>query len=207
MKRTKSALFATQIYQQKMTISKTGSLKELLSEIGLIQKSDLPGIAWSKHNYAGGYTSYGSLDKLHKFSSTFENLRLAINPHVDNYLKNLDYEASTKKNLTMTNCWVNVMPASVSHPAHIHPQAVISGTFYVTLPKGSSPIKFEDPRLGFMMNAPSLKLTTKLENKRFVSLQLQPGDLVLFESWLRHEVPANASKTPRVSISFNYGWV
>jgi len=28
----------------------------------------------------------------------------------------------------------------------------------------------------------------------------------LWESWLRHEVPANAAKTPRISISFNYGW-
>ena len=207
MKSTTTTLFATQVYQKKMHTSETGSLKELLSEIHLIQKSDQPGIAWSKQNYAGGYTSYGSIDKLHKFSSTFENLQLAINSHVDLYLKNLDYDASTKKNLTMTNCWVNMMPANVSHPAHIHPQAVISGTFYVALPRGSSPIKFEDPRLGFMMNAPSLKPNAKPETKRFVCLQLQPADLVLFESWLRHEVPANASKTPRVSISFNYGWV
>jgi uncharacterized protein (TIGR02466 family) len=28
----------------------------------------------------------------------------------------------------------------------------------------------------------------------------------MWESWLRHEVPANAAKRERISISFNYGW-
>jgi hypothetical protein len=28
----------------------------------------------------------------------------------------------------------------------------------------------------------------------------------MWESWLRHEVPVNAAKTDRISISFNYGW-
>jgi uncharacterized protein (TIGR02466 family) len=32
------------------------------------------------------------------------------------------------------------------------------------------------------------------------------GKLVLFESWLRHEVPPNPVAAERVSISFNYGW-
>jgi uncharacterized protein (TIGR02466 family) len=32
------------------------------------------------------------------------------------------------------------------------------------------------------------------------------GQVVLFESWLRHEVPPNPSKAPRISISFNFSW-
>ena len=32
------------------------------------------------------------------------------------------------------------------------------------------------------------------------------GRVVLFESWLRHEVPPNQSSSERVSISFNYSW-
>ena len=30
--------------------------------------------------------------------------------------------------------------------------------------------------------------------------------LVLFESWLRHEVPPNPVAAERISISFNYSW-
>ena len=150
-------LFTTQVYQKKLNFD----LKDLMSEIGLIQKSDTDGILWSNENYRNGYTSYGSLDKLHKLSSTFEKLEKKIDTQVDKYLKTLDYTVSTKQNLSMTNCWVNIMPSAATHAAHIHPQAVISGTFYVALPEGSSPLKFEDPRLGFMMNAPALKTSSK----------------------------------------------
>jgi uncharacterized protein (TIGR02466 family) len=31
--------------------------------------------------------------------------------------------------------------------------------------------------------------------------------VLLWESWLRHEVTANAARSPRISVSFNYGWV
>jgi uncharacterized protein (TIGR02466 family) len=40
----------------------------------------------------------------------------------------------------------------------------------------------------------------------FVSLPAKAGDIVLFESWLRHEVPPNPTASPRISISFNYNW-
>ena len=32
------------------------------------------------------------------------------------------------------------------------------------------------------------------------------GRLVLFESWLRHEVSANLTRAERISVSFNYNW-
>jgi uncharacterized protein (TIGR02466 family) len=32
------------------------------------------------------------------------------------------------------------------------------------------------------------------------------GHVFLFESWLRHEVPANPVNAERVSVSFNYNW-
>lgn len=195
-------LFATQVYQKKIAFD----LSDLLTEIQQIQAVDVAGKQWSKQNYKKGYTSYGSMDKLHLMSSTFENLQKKIDKHVALFLKNLDYEASLK-NIQMANCWVNVMPSGAQHTAHIHPHSVISGSFYVSMPKNCSAIKFEDPRLSHFMNAPVLKKKAQLQNQRFVSLQPKNGDVVLFESWLKHEVPTNETKEPRVSISFNYDWV
>jgi uncharacterized protein (TIGR02466 family) len=34
----------------------------------------------------------------------------------------------------------------------------------------------------------------------------EAGKVVLFESWLRHEVPANPIAGERISVSFNYNW-
>ena len=40
----------------------------------------------------------------------------------------------------------------------------------------------------------------------FVYLRPEPGTVLMWESWLRHEVPAGQAKAERISVSFNYGW-
>jgi uncharacterized protein (TIGR02466 family) len=39
-----------------------------------------------------------------------------------------------------------------------------------------------------------------------VGIAAKASDVVLFESWLRHEVPPARYVGERISISFNYGW-
>ncbi|HEY8271605.1 MAG TPA: TIGR02466 family protein, partial [Pseudobdellovibrionaceae bacterium] len=90
---------------------------------------------------------------------------------------------------------------------HIHPLSVISGTYYVQTPKDCGSIKFEDPRMVGFMASPPRKENAQERNKRFVELKPQAGNVVLFESWMRHEVPQNKSDIERISISFNYDWI
>ena len=40
----------------------------------------------------------------------------------------------------------------------------------------------------------------------FVYVAPDVGDVLLWESWLRHEVPMNMAEDERISVSFNYGW-
>ena len=107
----------------------------------------------------------------------------------------------------MTDCWLNVMPAGVTHSLHLHPTSFLSGTYYVAVPTGASALKFEDPRLSRLMAAPPRRADAPRAVRPFVSLAVRRGDLVLFESWLRHEVPPARYVGERVSISFNYAWV
>ena len=90
--------------------------------------------------------------------------------------------------------------------AHIHPRAVVSGTYYVSVPPGAGAIRFEDPRLALMMAAPARKPAARKENRTFHVVQPKAGTLLLWESWLRHEVLASKSSRERISICFNYGW-
>jgi uncharacterized protein (TIGR02466 family) len=195
------SLFVTEIYRSNI---KTG-LKSLVDEALQMEKADTAGRSWSAKNYHGSYTSYGSWDRLNNMSSEFEKLQKKIDHHVQKYAAQLEYDVS-KGALKMNSMWVNIMRSQAQHTAHIHPHSVISGTYYLQTPPKSSAIKFEDPRLGFFMNSPTVKMNAKLAHRRFVSLQPKAGDLVLFESWLRHEVPRNETEKPRISVSFNYGW-
>lgn len=200
-------LFPTTIYYAPLKAQDGLQLnKDLKSEALKFSEIDDQGQLWSKKNYKGGYTSYGSIAQLHKVSTTFEDLERAINKHVRKYIKALEMDIDPKE-LKMTSCWINIMPADTHHTMHIHPLSVISGTYYVQTPKNCSAIKFEDPRMCSFMATPPRKTDAKIANQRFHSLSPEEGNLILFESWLRHEVPRNESKKERISISFNYDWV
>jgi len=67
-------------------------------------------------------------------------------------------------------------------------------------------LKLEDPRLDRYMAAPPRAADASSENRPWVTMPVAAGTLLLFESWLRHEVPPNPVNAERVSISFNFNW-
>jgi uncharacterized protein (TIGR02466 family) len=170
-----------------------------------LREDDVAGRRWSAKNYRGGYTSYGSSHQLHRLSPTFGDLERALRRHIDSFAAAAQWNLQGRK-LSMTDCWVNIMGRQVVHGLHIHPLSTLSGTYYVQVPTGSSGIKFEDPRLDRLMAAPPHKPNARIENRHWVTLPAAAGKLVLFESWLRHEVVPNPVAAERVSISFNYNW-
>jgi uncharacterized protein (TIGR02466 family) len=202
-------LFPTQFYQSKLGAIQNQSEKQFNSDIEVemktFRKLDSVGQKWSKKHYLNGYTSYSSISDMHKRSTTFEQLMKAIDRHVLKFSKSLEMNLQGRK-LKMSNCWMNIMGANCHHSFHIHPLSVISGTYYVSVPKGASNFRVEDPRMDCFMGSPARTEECKIENKRHFEITPKAGELVLFESWLRHEVPSNPIKGDRLSISFNYGW-
>jgi uncharacterized protein (TIGR02466 family) len=178
---------------------------ELLKECYQIRDYDEEGRNWSRTSYPGGYTSYGSMAQLHRFSSTFTQLERRISRHVKRFAAHLEMDLR-KKTIEMTDCWINIMPRRTTHSLHLHPLSFISGTYYASAPEGCSKIKFEDPRLSKFMAAPPKLPNPKPCNRPLVSYPAETGKLILFESWLRHEVASNPSDEDRVSVSFNYNW-
>jgi uncharacterized protein (TIGR02466 family) len=198
--------FPTLIYQAPLQGGDWRAFNRRLQQECLqLRMDDESGQRWSKKNYPGGYTSYNSVARLHELSPTFDKLRARIDRHVRKYVQELELDL-TGRTLAMTDCWVNIMPPLVVHSWHIHPLSTISGTYYVQTPKGCAGIKFEDPRLDRFMAAPPRKANCRAENRPWNVIPAEAGKIVLFESWLRHEVPPNPVKQERISISFNYNW-
>ena len=203
-----NTFFPTYIYQSPLAASDRPFLREVHREIEIIRKIDDQGIAWSEENYPRGFTSYGSMDKLHQSSPTFADLEKKLNRHVKAFARKQSWDLGNGQ-LRMSSCWVNVMPEGAAHSLHLHPLSVVSGTYYIAVPKGSSPIKFEDPRLDKFMAQPPRLPNSAASLGPFVTRTPREGDVVLFESWLRHEVPPlkPGLKGARISVSFNYDWV
>jgi len=200
------SLFPTRIYVARLETRGWQALnRRLLAESLQLRADDAGGRAWSKTHYPGGYTSYGSLCRMHTLSPTFEALGRRLRQHVLRFAAALDFNLDGRE-LAMTDCWVNVMPRGVTHGLHLHPLSTISGTYYVRTPKGAPGLKFEDPRLDRYMAAPPRRARHRDDNRLWVTVPASAGNVVLFESWLRHEVPPNPVAAERVSISFNFNW-
>ena len=201
------SLFPTFVYRKRAVARGGPALnRALLREALITREIDDDGRRWSKANYFGGYTSYSSINDLHRRFSTFTDLMGRLDPHVRAFARALEWDLQGGR-LSMTSCWINVMPEATAHGMHLHPLSAVSGTYYVRLPKGAGGLKFEDPRLSRLMAAPPRKDGCSLRNRTHVEERARVGDVVLFESWLRHEVPAARYRGERVSVSFNYDWV
>ena len=201
------SLFATRIYRSPLTARNLPELRDdLLEASDALEQEDSAGRRWCREHGYKGYTSYGSLGDLPQRFTAFDNLRRALDKHVAKFSDEIGFDLAGGK-LKLDSLWVNVLPKGGAHSGHIHPHAVISGTFYLSLPEGSSTLKFEDPRLGFMMAAPTRRSQAAQDLQPFISLEPHENEVILWESWLRHEVGLNKSKAKRISISFNYAWV
>jgi uncharacterized protein (TIGR02466 family) len=198
--------FVTKVYRAELAGPKAGRLNADLEAACLsIAEDDEAGQRWCAKNGYPGYTSYASLNDLPWRIPVFGQLLKALDAHVAAFAKELEFDLKGRK-LVLDSLWVNILPPGGVHTSHIHPHSVISGTYYVTIPEGASALKLEDPRLGFMMAAPPRKAKAKPENRQFAYMKPDPGTVLLWESWLRHEVPVNEAESERISVSFNYAW-
>ena len=197
------ALFPTLVYAARL--QPLGGIqfnRELLRECRQVRAEDKLGRKWSAKNYPGGYTSYHSLCRMHKRSSTFEALERKLNRHVKIFARALELDLAGRE-LAMTDCWINSMPRNLAHGLHLHPLSTLSGTYYVRTPKGSASIKFEDPRLDRFMAAPPRKPDCRPERRAWIEIPAEAGKVVLFESWLRHEVPASVHLSHLEKFSYS----
>lgn len=193
-------LFVTQVYEGEL--ANGALLEELAHSIRTLASDDQAGRRWSKEHAYPGYTSYASLNDLPRRDPTFGDLAKLLGRHASVYADECAFDLVRKPRLD--SLWVNLLKSKGQHSGHVHPHSIISGTLYVEVPTGSGAIRFEDPRLPLMMAAPQRRQSAKEELQPFVSIEPRPGLLLLWESWLRHEVMPGTGRKERLSISFNF---
>ena len=193
-------LFATSLYGAPLGAPLQSELEAACLKLAA---EDEAGRAWSKAARYRGYTSFASIHDLPGKAPIFAALVANLDRHIAAFSQAVEFDMQGRR-LVLDSIWVNVMQEEGVHPAHIHPHAAVSGTYYVSVPPGGASIYFEDPRMGLMMAAPPRTKDPRPENRGIVTTRPKAGNLLLWESWLRHGVESHGDKSPRISISFNY---
>lgn len=201
---TQHSLFSTRI--DRTNLGNTALLDALEAACWMIEDGDSAGHDWCDREGYPGYTSYASLDDLPDRAPAFSDLVTHLDQKAAAFAEHLHWDLGRAR-LQCDSLWINILGEGGHHSGHIHPNSVISGTCYVAIPEGAGRIKFEDPRLPMMMAAPPLKSDAPAEASRFFYVAPTAGDVLMWESWLRHEVMASQTEDARISISFNYSVV
>jgi uncharacterized protein (TIGR02466 family) len=193
-------VFVTHLYEADLSAAL--DLDELAHAIRSLAADDRAGQLWCREHGYKGYTSYASLDDLPKRDPVIGDLVAPLRRHAALFADQLGWTLGRKPRID--SLWVNLLKGGAAHSGHIHPHSVLSGTLYVDVPPGAGGIRFEDPRLPMMMAAPLRAPDAPEPLQPFVTVQPMAGQLLLWESWLRHEVRPGTSKAERLSISFNF---
>lgn len=191
-------------------LAKAGSLpedliKDLEAAVWMLEDGDTAGHEWCEREGYDGYTSYASLDDLPSRATAFAELKTYLDQWANEFARAHGWDLGDRQ-LCLDAMWVNILGEGGQHSGHIHPGSVISGTTYISVPDSAGALRLEDPRLPLMMATPPIIDDPAQDQKRFVYVPPEAGTTLMWESWLRHEVMANRSEEPRLSISFNYGF-
>jgi uncharacterized protein (TIGR02466 family) len=106
--------------------------------------------------------------------------------------------------LNFFNLWFNINKTGNYNSLHNHHGSILSGVYYIDVPApnmGNIEFHRADDYEYYM---PPLKKYNQFTSQK-ATYKPETGMLLIFPSWLKHQVTTNQSDKERVSLSFNYG--
>ena len=153
----------------------------------------------------GGYQSPPiDYDVVKKDYETFPLLFNELNEKLLTISRNLSFNETPEGTICLGNSWINVNNKNHYNTTHSHPMSYLSGVVYLKVPKVSGNIHFMRPRV-FTDYAMTHVLTgnNSAYNGYYYTHQPKEGQIVIFPSYLDHEVGISNSEDNRVTIAFN----
>tara|TARA_X000000950_G_scaffold280998_1_gene376720 strand:- start:5853 stop:6461 length:609 start_codon:yes stop_codon:yes gene_type:complete len=102
----------------------------------------------------------------------------------------------------ISEIWSIINKKGTFNTSHNHPGSYLSAAYYVKAPDECGDIHFFDPNEIKKFNSPPIENRTELSASGF-SIKAQEGSLLIFPSYLYHDVGKNLSNEDRIVISFN----
>lgn len=138
-------------------------------------------------------------DLVHYEAPRFNHLKAIILSSVGDAVadfENLNSPASPSEfPFEMCSAWITIMPPGENYLMHTHPNAILTGTYYISTPLNSGDIAFIDTQ--------EIALDPISGKAKIIKIPPKEGNLVFFPAYLMHEVQTNNSSEGRISITFD----
>lgn len=205
MKLVKELFFPTPIYF--VDFDNAGALNTFLkTRIYAWRDREPNGIVRSNVKQVGAWHSPATLHSLAEFTLFRHQITAQLNRVFADQLYSERHQAQC------LNMWANINPNTGYNRSHTHPGSLWSGVYYVQTPPHCGRIIFQEPRPQAQVMPVEMNTEKQLSAEQWQEVfhEARAGRLILFPSWLRHEVEPNVTplrgiEGDRISISFNYG--
>ena len=136
------------------------------------------------------------------FNDKLKNLKQFCEQQIKIYVEQV-INPKEELDFYITQSWLNITKPGEFHHEHSHSNSIISGVFYISTVEDDK-IMFADPNI---IMKEQIKFALKEQNAWNSTTWFFPvnnNKLILFPSWLNHQVEVNKkATTDRISISFN----
>ena len=108
------------------------------------------------------------------------------------------------RHIEIERAWINVFEPGAQEGQHAHDGSLLSCSYYIDAPADCGCVVFPDP-IGARRSYREFTNTAgdDVLTRREIAVEVQPGRLVMFESWMPHYVQCNKSDKVRISIAMN----
>jgi uncharacterized protein (TIGR02466 family) len=201
----KESYFPTLIYYQDLP--EASELNQTIkSHLYDLRSSEPDGIVRSNVKRVGSWHSPDDLNKRDEYRQLSET----ISASAQRVFQDAGYDPAYEP--AVDNMWAIINPRYGFNRNHTHPNVLWSGVYYVQAPPNCGRIFFTDPRPQASVLIPRYvpDEPRKPEFWSEVYYEAIEGRLLMFPSWLVHEVEPNMSEaegsaSDRIAISFNLG--
>src|SRR5262245_42391336 len=179
------------------------ALNQRLERLMLRLEKETANIAASTSNI-GGYHSDTTLfsRKESEIAALRELVQTALHEYVPKFLEANCHVPPTQLNLRLLGWGINMRAGDINFQ-HVHPDAKVSGVYYVTAPPAApgasaeeGAIMFVDPRPRAHMNRVQSQITE-------ITVKPKAGMMILFPAYYEHAVIPFRGSGVRTCIAFN----
>jgi uncharacterized protein (TIGR02466 family) len=203
--RIKSSVFATHFPTVFMMRELDGveALNKKLEQLMLRLEKETTNIAAATSNI-GGYHSDTTLfsRKEPEVAGVREIVQGALHEYVPKFLEANCHAPPTKLNLRLWAWGINMRAGDINFQ-HVHPDAKVSGVYYVSVPPAPAGSSAEEGAIMFVDPRPRAHMNRVPNQTTEITVNPKPGMLVLFPSYYEHAVIPFRGPGVRTCIAFN----
>jgi len=128
-------------------------------------------------------------------------LKKHIKNNLDIYLKKV---LQINNEFELKNSWTTLQYKKTIHPAHVHPNGLISVVYYVECDDGDISFLRDRSLLAEGYHFDYNTIEFNQYNSSSWKVKIKTGDIIIFPGWLRHQASNNSIDKKRYIIGANY---